>query len=81
MHAKSSLACSITLLVPYFALSVPVHAGPVQLASELVTDNIDLPMFLTHAPGDFDRLFVVEQCGLIHHHGRDRLGGTVPGPD
>ncbi len=65
MHAKNSLAWSIILLVPYFALSVPVQAGEVKVAAELVADNLDRPVFLTHAPGDFDRLFVVEQCGLI----------------
>ncbi len=65
MHAKRSLAWSIILLAPYFALSAPVPAGVVKVAAELVAGNLDLPVFLTHAPGDFDRLFVVEQGGLI----------------
>ncbi|MCH8260942.1 MAG: PQQ-dependent sugar dehydrogenase [Planctomycetes bacterium] len=65
MHAKRSLAWSIILLAPYFALSAPVPAGDVMVTAELVAGNLDLPVFLTHAPGDFDRLFVVEQGGLI----------------
>ena len=65
MRAKTSLAWPIALLSPFFAWSVPLQAGEPQLAAELVADDLDFPVFLTHAPGDFDRLFVVEQCGLI----------------
>jgi len=32
---------------------------------ELVVDGLDAPVFVTAAPGDDDRLFVVEQGGLI----------------
>ncbi len=65
MYAQGSLAWSIILLAPSLALSVPVQAGDAKLTLELVADNLDLPVFLTHAPGDFDRLFVLEQGGLI----------------
>ncbi len=51
MHAKRSLAWSIILLAPYFALSAPVPAAEVTVAAELVAGNLDLPVFLTHAPG------------------------------
>lgn len=65
MYAKISLAWYIIVLPPYIALSVPVQAGDVVLASELVTNNLDSPVYLTHAPCDFERLFVIEQNGLI----------------
>lgn len=65
MYAKSSLVWSMIVLPLYLALSLPVQAGEVVLTSELVTNNLDNPVYLTHAPCDFDRLFVIEKPGLI----------------
>lgn len=35
------------------------------LTTELVVDGLERPMFVTHAPGDFERLFVIEKRGRI----------------
>lgn len=45
-------------------LSVPA-ALAVPVASEFVADGFNDPVFVTHAPGDTTRLFVVEQAGYI----------------
>ncbi len=65
IFTKSIMAWYIIVQSPYFVLSVPVQAGDILLTSELVTNNLVAPVYLTHAPGDFDRLFVIEKSGLI----------------
>ncbi len=40
------------------------QAGEVQLTTVLIA-QVDFPTYLTHAPGDFERLFVLEQAGKI----------------
>ncbi len=52
------------LLGPCLALAGAVNAGDPQLTTVLVA-NIGFPVFLTHAPGDFNRLFVVGKLGRI----------------
>ncbi|MCZ6734883.1 MAG: PQQ-dependent sugar dehydrogenase [Planctomycetota bacterium] len=52
------------LLGPCFALGGAVNAQDSQLTTVLVA-NIGFPLFLTHAPGDFDRLFVLGKLGRI----------------
>ncbi len=48
-----------------FGASVtPVLAGSA-LSTELVVSGLTRPVFVTHAPGDFGRIFVVEQPGRI----------------
>jgi hypothetical protein len=43
----------------------PPPPPPEGMAIELVSDGLDLPIFLTAAPGDSSRLFVVQQGGAI----------------
>ena len=38
--------------------------GAVPLGVEFIA-NVDTPTYLTHAPGDFERLFVLEKRGRI----------------
>lgn len=40
-------------------------AGAQSLNTELVASGFSSALYVTSPPGDFDRLFVVEQCGLI----------------
>jgi glucose/arabinose dehydrogenase len=40
-------------------------SDPVPLTAELVADGLDIPIFVTAAPGDATRLFVVERNGRI----------------
>jgi glucose/arabinose dehydrogenase len=40
-------------------------ADPVPLSAELVADGLDIPIFVTSAPGDDTRLFVAERNGRI----------------
>ncbi len=37
------------------------YGGAAPLGTELVTSGLSRPVFVTHAPGDFDRIFIVEQ--------------------
>ncbi len=39
--------------------------GGTAITSELVAGGFDKPVYVTHAPQDFDRLFIVEQTGRI----------------
>ena len=52
------------LLGPCLALGGAVNAQDSQLTTVLVA-NIGFPVFLTHAPDDFDRLFVLGKLGRI----------------
>ncbi|MCH8343186.1 MAG: PQQ-dependent sugar dehydrogenase [Planctomycetes bacterium] len=52
------------LLGPCLALAGALNAGDSQLTTVLVA-NIGFPVFLTHAPCDFNRLFVVGKFGRI----------------
>lgn len=60
-------AVSLTLLCP------PIKGEVVGLTR--VATGFDLPLFVTHAPGDADNLFVVEQEGLIRVFNRHT--GTI----
>jgi glucose/arabinose dehydrogenase len=44
---------------------MPGASGPVDLALQLVTDQVAFPVFVTAPPGDTRRLFVVEKTGRI----------------
>jgi glucose/arabinose dehydrogenase len=56
----------LPVCIALLALAVPgaPAAGP-PLATELLADGFTKPLSLSHAPGDPDRLFVVEKAGLI----------------
>ena len=43
----------------------PVAEGDTRITSVLVTSGLHDPLYVTHAPGDFDRVFIVEQPGTI----------------
>ncbi len=48
------------------ALAVGVaREAPADLTTERVASGLTQPLFATHAPGDADRLFIVEQPGVI----------------
>jgi len=47
------------------AVASTALAGPPALTTELITDGLSSPTFMTHAPGDFDRLFVIERAGFV----------------
>jgi glucose/arabinose dehydrogenase len=55
------------------ALALAAGQALAQLTSELVSDGFDLPTFVTSPPGETDRLFVLEQNGLI----RIISGGSI----
>ncbi len=58
------LEYSLAICVLILSASAGVSAGDSGLTSVFVT-TVEKPVFLTHAPGDFDRLFVVGQDGVI----------------
>lgn len=41
------------------------HAGEQALTTELVAGNLSSPIEVTHAPGDFHRVFVLERAGYV----------------
>jgi glucose/arabinose dehydrogenase len=43
----------------------PALAGGTPLTTERVATNLTSPLYVTHAPGDFERLFILEQPGRI----------------
>ncbi|MCO6439424.1 MAG: PQQ-dependent sugar dehydrogenase [Phycisphaerae bacterium] len=43
----------------------PVSRGATPLTTEQVAFGLTSPVYVTHAPGDFDRVFIVEQSGRI----------------
>lgn len=51
-------------LLTLTALADPAAAQPVELATQVIADNLDLPLFAVAPAGD-PRLFVVEQSGRI----------------
>jgi len=46
--------------------SASVAAQDGSLTTVLVTDGVRNPVYITHAPGDYDRIFIVSQRGQIH---------------
>ena len=47
------------------SLSTSVFAGAITLDSMRVATGLERPVFVTHAPGDYDRIFVLEKRGHI----------------
>ncbi len=60
-----SAAASIVLFGTILGLGSAVQAGDVPLTTVRVASGLYLPVFATHAPGDFDRLFILEKRGII----------------
>jgi len=52
-------------LVGWFGVWAAARAQEPALTTVLVTDGVTAPLYVTHAPGDNDRLFVVDQCGQV----------------
>jgi glucose/arabinose dehydrogenase len=47
-------------------VSGPAGAGPgIRVDTEVVTSDLEIPMYLAVAPGDLERLFIVERAGRI----------------
>ena len=59
------IAVSTALLGSLLGLASTAGAGGVELATTRVASGMNRPIFATHAPGDFDRLFIIEKRGLI----------------
>lgn len=65
IHVKTSWTRTLTLLAAACGLAgaaAPLHAAPV---AQLVQSGFNLPTFVTSAPGDYSRMFVLEKAGLI----------------
>ena len=55
----------VTTLMAGLCLSAHGQVGEPDLATELVAGNLSGALYLTHAPGDYNRLFVVVRSGRI----------------
>ena len=64
---RPAMICALLLCsaLSNTGFSTRAHAGLPGLSTELVTGGVTDPVFVTHAPNDFQRIFVVEQPGLI----------------
>ena len=67
----------LLLLATSFYPAAAAEGAAVTLATELVASGLTKPIFLTSAPGDSARLFVVEQGGYIRII---RNGSVLPTP-
>jgi hypothetical protein len=67
LRALGRSVCALTLAATISCddASGPSFDEPVSVSLELVVSGLYVPLFLTAPPGDTDRLFVVEQRGLI----------------
>ena len=45
--------------------SLPVLGQPTPLTTELVASGLERPLYVTHAPGDVGRIFILEKTGAI----------------
>jgi|GEM_PF-1137161 len=54
--AVTAMACSLA------------YAGGTPLTVELVESGLNHPLYVTHSPGDFDRIYIVEKRGTILVH-------------
>jgi glucose/arabinose dehydrogenase len=61
------------LMVPVF----PVRAGTTPLTAARIATGLNSPVYITHLPGDFERLFILEQCGRI----KILKNGAIQAPD
>lgn len=71
-HRAPWVGC-VTCLV---ATTAQVGAEDTPLATVLVASDLDRPLYVTHAPGDFGRLFIVEQSGRIKILNNGQVLGT-----
>ncbi len=59
-----------------FGLGVAATGAPPPIDSIRVANGLSSPLYVTHAPGDFERVFIVEQCGRIRIL---KNGAVLPG--
>src|SRR5687768_3227875 len=57
------LASSCVHVICLLGVASPAAEAQNALRSELVASGLEDPLYVTHAPGDFDRLFIVERGG------------------
>lgn len=68
---RSLPRCRAALLLPLLAAACSDEDGPTTpqadgtLALEVVTDQLESPVYLTTPPGDPDRLFILEKAGRV----------------
>jgi glucose/arabinose dehydrogenase len=55
----------VTIIATLIATAANAIAGGTALTTERVALGLDSPTFVTHPPGDTDRLFILEQPGTI----------------
>lgn len=57
--------CTLAAVVAFAALANHALAGDPALGKQLIANGLDRPIWVGHAPGDFDRIFIIEHEGAI----------------
>ncbi len=67
LRMRSARAVTIlgTIVLGLLVSERSSHAGGTPLTAERIVFGLTQPLYLTHAPGDFNRLFVLEKAGRI----------------
>lgn len=66
-----TLATTLGLSAAALAPAAMAGSGIPAMDTELVATGLSSPLYVTHAPGDFDRIFIVEQIGRIRVRNQD----------
>lgn len=62
---RSTFCVVLGWLGLFGSVGANLHAAMPNITTTVVSDNLDDPVFVTHAPRDFDRIFVLEQQGEV----------------
>ncbi len=68
VFTKAIAACGLAIGAASTALA---GGGIPTMTNELVASGLNSPLYVTHAPNDFDRIFIVEQVGRIRVRDQD----------
>ena len=71
MKTLKTLALATGFLAGLGASAAHAGDGIPQMTNELVATGLSSPLYVTHAPNDFDRIFIVEQPGRIRVRDQD----------
>jgi glucose/arabinose dehydrogenase len=75
MKSLKNMAIGAGIMLAACTSTAFAGSGIPPMSNELVATGLSSPLYVTHAPNDFDRIFIVEQVGRIRV--RDQNTGTL----